>query len=65
MLTCTPTRTGVNEFETVLTLQLFQQTVLQILQVVCSNSELGDRDQNTMRQKVLDVERSTREENKL
>ena len=63
MLTCTPTRTGINEFETVLTLQLFQQMVLQILQAVCSNSELEDGDQNTLWQRPPDVKRSIRKKN--
>ncbi len=64
MLTCNPRRTGVNQFETVLTLQLFQQMVLQILQAVGSNSELRDGDQiNTLWQRPIDVKTSTRKEN--
>ncbi len=44
MLTCALTRTGVNEFDMVLTLQLFQQMVLQMFQAVCPNTVLGERD---------------------
>ena len=66
MLTCTLIRTGVSELGRVLTLQLFQQMVLQEWRLVCSNTKLGDGDQSkTLRQRRVDVERSANTESHL
>ena len=59
-------RTGVSELGRVLTLQLFQQMVLQEWRLVCSKTKLRDGDQSkTLRQRRVDVERSASEESHL